>query len=285
MECPCAPNVTEISTTTRSNDTCLPFNVSRASTKARGILAPPYLDHKTRFGKCGRSCRAKGQSLGATLMVDVRTTSRSNLYHTKSRVGQEIWHLDDTCGDSSGWACWDGKRPLNLWRKGNALFWCSDDHEGVGQASLANLALQERTLKSGDRPGGSQGNVDQGVVWNVARLFPRATNACFEFNLVARSGHKATCVYQPLQQPYFEKYLVEENWRGAVRKARAIEICAGRQWWSQVMAQQGDQCAASTSIRRRPLQLKADWVNCCEWGAFPPHATNAWGSALRGASL
>ncbi len=64
------------------------------------------------------------------------------------------------------------------------------------------------------RPAGrGQAMVDKGVVWNVGKVF-HGTDQVFEFNLLPEEGHKNPAFIN-LQQPYFEKFLVDARARRA----------------------------------------------------------------------
>jgi len=96
---------------------------------------------------------------------------------------------------------------LDLGKKGTPAL-VLDDHEGAG-LGIAN------------RLGASQPMVDKGVVWNVGRVFHGDGNL-FEFNLLPEDGHRNPAFIN-LQQPYFERFLVEEI-RAAQAQGAPIEI-------------------------------------------------------------
>jgi len=101
---------------------------------------------------------------------------------------------------------------LDLGLKGTPVL-VLDDHEGVGQGSRA-ICFAKRTLEICDRLGAGDAMVNKGVIWNVGKVF-HGEDRVFEFNLQPEQGHKKPAFIN-LQQPYFEKYLVDE-----VRKAQA----------------------------------------------------------------
>ena len=88
-----------------------------------------------------------------------------------------------------------------------------DDHEGAGLGSKA-ICFAKRTLDIAHRLGAGQAMVDKGVVWNVGKVF-HGDHKVFDFNLQPESGHRNPAFIN-LQQPYFEKYLVD-----AIRQAQA----------------------------------------------------------------
>ena len=82
-----------------------------------------------------------------------------------------------------------------------------DDHDGVGKGSRA-ICFAKRTLEICDRLGCGGPMVDKGVVWNLGRVF-RDTHEIYNFNLLPESGHRRPAFIN-LQQPYFEKFIVDE---------------------------------------------------------------------------
>ena len=95
-----------------------------------------------------------------------------------------------------------------------------DDHEGAGQGSRA-LCFAKRTLEIVDRLGAADAMLDKGVVWNRGRVF-REDREIYDFNLLPEAGHKIPAFIN-LQQPYFEKFLVERI-RQAQDQGAPIEI-------------------------------------------------------------
>ncbi|MGI9393431.1 MAG: FAD-dependent oxidoreductase [Boseongicola sp.] len=151
---------------------------------------------------------------------------------------------------------------LDLGRKGTPVL-VLDDHEGVGQGSRA-ICFAKRTLEIADRLGAVQAMVDKGVVWNVGKVF-HGENRVFEFNLQPEAGHRHPAFIN-LQQPYFEKYLVD-----AVRQAQ------GQGMPIEIRGQN-----AVTAIKRHDeysildietpdgtYQLEADWVIACDGARSP----------------
>ncbi|MEO1537681.1 MAG: FAD-dependent oxidoreductase [Pseudomonadota bacterium] len=102
---------------------------------------------------------------------------------------------------------------LDLARKGTSVL-VLDDHDGVGQGSRA-ICFAKRTLEIADRLDAGEAMVNKGVVWNVGKVF-HGPDKVFEFNLLPEEGHKFPAFIN-LQQPYFEKCLVDE-----VRHAQAM---------------------------------------------------------------
>ena len=101
---------------------------------------------------------------------------------------------------------------LDLGQKGTPVL-VLDDNEGAGQGSRA-ICFAKRTLEIADRLGAGETMLEKGVVWNVGKVFHKS-DKIFEFNLQPEGGHKFPA-FVNLQQPYFEKFLVD-----AVRQAQA----------------------------------------------------------------
>ena len=151
---------------------------------------------------------------------------------------------------------------LDLGRKGTPVL-VLDDHEGVGQGSRA-ICFAKRTLEICDRLGAGQTMVDKGVVWNVGKVF-HGDKRVFEFNLQPEDGHKQPAFIN-LQQPYFEKFLVDE-----IRKAQddgcPIEI-RGRN--SVIgLTPYDDHVAVEVDTPDGPYQLEADWLIACDGARSP----------------
>ncbi|GAB5374347.1 MAG: FAD-dependent oxidoreductase [Acuticoccus sp.] len=95
-----------------------------------------------------------------------------------------------------------------------------DDHEGVGEGSRA-ICFAKRTLEIAHRLGCAAPMLDKGVVWNLGKVFHRARQV-YEFNLLPEDGHRFPAFIN-LQQPYFERFLVERI-RAAATEGAPIEI-------------------------------------------------------------
>lgn len=151
---------------------------------------------------------------------------------------------------------------LDLAQKGTPAL-VLDDHDGVGQGSRA-ICFAKRTLEIADRLGAGEAMVDKGVVWNVGRVF-HGEGEVFNFNLLPEDGHK-TPAFINLQQPYFEKYLVD-----AVRRAQAegkpVEI-RGRNVVTAI-DQADDRVTVSVDTPDGPYTLTADYVIACDGARSP----------------
>ncbi|KAJ29453.1 FAD-dependent oxidoreductase [Sulfitobacter pontiacus] len=151
---------------------------------------------------------------------------------------------------------------LDLGRKGTPVL-VLDDHEGVGQGSRA-ICFAKRTLEICDRLGAGKAMVDKGVQWNVGKVF-HGDERVFEFNLQPEDGHKAPAFIN-LQQPYFEKYLVDEI-RVAQSDGAPIEI-RGRNAVTGVTPRV-DHVVLDINTPDGPYQLEADWLVACDGARSP----------------
>ncbi|MEO1556465.1 MAG: FAD-dependent oxidoreductase [Pseudomonadota bacterium] len=151
---------------------------------------------------------------------------------------------------------------LDLGRKGTPVL-VLDDHEGVGQGSRA-ICFAKRTLEIADRLGAGQRMRDKGVVWNVGKVF-HGPEKVFEFNLQPEDGHKNPAFIN-LQQPYFEKFLVEEI-RTAQGDGAPIEI-RGRNALSGMTAKD-DHVLLDIDTPDGPYQIEADWLIACDGARSP----------------
>jgi 3-(3-hydroxy-phenyl)propionate hydroxylase len=151
---------------------------------------------------------------------------------------------------------------LDLGRRGTPVL-VLDDHEGVGQGSRA-ICFAKRTLEIADRLGCGQVLRDEGVVWNVGKVF-HGEDKVFEFNLLPEEGH-ANPAFINLQQPYLERFLVE-----AIRKAQGegapIEI-RGRNAVT-AMEQRKDHVLLEVETPDGPYQVEADWLIACDGARSP----------------
>ena len=138
-----------------------------------------------------------------------------------------------------------------------------DDHEGIGQGSRA-ICFAKRSLEIADRYGCAQPMLDKGVVWNLGKVF-HDDRKVFEFNLLPEAGHKFPAFIN-LQQPYFEKFLVDR-----VRQAQAagapIQI-RGRNRVDGVVLHD-DHAALRIETPEGPYALEADWLIGCDGARSP----------------
>ena len=151
---------------------------------------------------------------------------------------------------------------LDLGKKGIACV-VLDDHPGVGMGSRA-ICFAKRTLEICDRLGCGEPMVKKGVVWNLGRVF-RELREIYEFNLLPEGGHKRPAFIN-LQQPYFEKFVVEEIRRqqdaGAPIDIRGVNRVTR-------IDTQDDHVGLEVDTPEGPYTLEAEWVVACD-GANSP---------------
>ncbi|WP_299650565.1 FAD-dependent oxidoreductase [uncultured Tateyamaria sp.] len=151
---------------------------------------------------------------------------------------------------------------LDLGRKGTPVL-VLDDHDGVGQGSRA-ICFAKRTLEIANRLGAGQRMIDKGVVWNVGKVF-HGDDRVFQFNLQPEDGHRCPAFIN-LQQPYFEKFLVDEI-RVAQEEGAPIEI-RGRNAVT-AMEQRGDHVLLDVDTPDGPYQIEAEWLIACDGARSP----------------
>lgn len=151
---------------------------------------------------------------------------------------------------------------LDLGRKGTPVL-VLDDHEGVGQGSRA-ICFAKRTLEIADRLGAGKAMVEKGVVWNVGKVF-HGEEQVFEFNLLPEAGHKNPAFIN-LQQPYFEKFLVDEirvaQAEGAPIEIRGQNLLTG-------LTQQAGYTLLDVDTPDGAYQIEADWLIACDGARSP----------------
>ncbi len=151
---------------------------------------------------------------------------------------------------------------LDLGRRGTPVL-VLDDHEGVGQGSRA-ICFAKRTLEICDRLGAGEAMVDKGVVWSVGKVF-HGEDRVFEFNLQPEDGHRRPAFIN-LQQPYFEKFLVD-----AVRQAQAkgapIDIRGGNA--VTAIDRHDDHVALTVDTVDGSYRVEADWLIACDGARSP----------------
>lgn len=141
-----------------------------------------------------------------------------------------------------------------------------DDHDGVGVGSRA-ICFAKRTLEIADRLGCGDPMVEKGVVWNLGKVF-RDESQIYDFNLLPEEGHKRPAFIN-LQQPYFEKFVVERI-RDAQNKGAPIEIRGKNAIKS--LETHDDHVVLEIDTPDGPYSLEADWLIACD-GARSPTRT------------
>lgn len=138
-----------------------------------------------------------------------------------------------------------------------------DDHEGAGGGSRA-ICFAKRTLEICDRLGAGDPMVKKGVTWNVGKVF-RQDRLIYEFNLLPEAGHKRPAFIN-LQQPYFEKFLVERI-REVQGQGAPIEIRGANR--VEAVEDRGDHVALEVDTPEGPYRLEADWLVACDGARSP----------------
>ncbi|WP_026352558.1 FAD-dependent oxidoreductase [Yoonia vestfoldensis] len=138
-----------------------------------------------------------------------------------------------------------------------------DDHEGVGEGSRA-ICFAKRTLEICGRLGCGDAMVDKGIVWNLGKVF-HGEDKVFEFNLLPEGGHRRPAFIN-LQQPYFEKFLVERI-RQVQEQGVPIQIRGKNRVES--IATQDDGARIEVLTPDGPYHITADWVLACDGAGSP----------------
>ncbi len=138
-----------------------------------------------------------------------------------------------------------------------------DDHEGIGQGSRA-ICFSKRTLEIADRYGCGEPMLEKGVVWNLGKVF-HEDRKIFEFNLLPEEGHQYPAFIN-LQQPYFEKFLVERV-REAQKAGAPIDLRGQNR--VDAVTVNDDYVAIEVTTPDGPYQLEADWLIGCDGASSP----------------
>jgi 3-(3-hydroxy-phenyl)propionate hydroxylase len=151
---------------------------------------------------------------------------------------------------------------LDLGRKGTPVL-VLDDHEGVGIGSRA-ICFAKRTLEISHRLGAGRAMLEKGVVWNVGKVF-HGPDKVFEFNLLPEDGHRFPAFIN-LQQPHFERFLVEEIEKaradGAPIEIRGRNVVAG-------LDPQDDHVRVTVETPDGQYDALADYVIACDGARSP----------------
>ena len=141
-----------------------------------------------------------------------------------------------------------------------------DDHEGIGMGSRA-ICFAKRCLDIADRYGCGEPMLEKGITWNLGKVF-HGDRKVYEFNLLPEVGHKFPAFIN-LQQPYFEKFIVDR-----VRRAQAGGAPIQLRGKNRVEAVE----AAADHVRLSVLtpdglyELQADWLIGCDGAGSPLRA-------------
>ncbi|MBM7068805.1 FAD-dependent oxidoreductase [Actibacterium sp. 188UL27-1] len=146
---------------------------------------------------------------------------------------------------------------LDLGKKGTPAL-VLDDHEGAGLGSKA-ICFAKRTLDIAHRLGAAQPMIDKGVIWNVGRVF-HGDDRLFSFDLQPEAGHRNPAFIN-LQQPYFERFLMDEIRRvqsqGAPIETRGRNRVIG-------LKTHADFVTLDIDTPDGPYQIEADYLVACD---------------------
>ena len=138
-----------------------------------------------------------------------------------------------------------------------------DDNDKVSFGSRA-ICFAKRTLDICDRLGIGEGLVEQGVQWNLGKVF-FDDRKVYEFNLLAQDGHKNPA-FVNLQQYYLETYLVE---RIRVLQAQGTQIDIRGKTKLVALTQSDERTQITLETPDGQYDIDADWVIACD-GANSP---------------
>lgn len=138
-----------------------------------------------------------------------------------------------------------------------------DDHEGIGMGSRA-ICFAKRTLEIADRYGCAGPMLEKGVVWNLGKVF-HEDRKVFEFNLLPEGGHRFPAFIN-LQQPYFERFLVERV-RQAQAEGAPIDI-RGRNRVEAIDVKDSH-VLLDILTPEGPYRITADWLLACDGAGSP----------------
>jgi 3-(3-hydroxy-phenyl)propionate hydroxylase len=138
-----------------------------------------------------------------------------------------------------------------------------DDHEGIGQGSRA-ICFSKRCLEIADRYGCGEPMLEKGVVWNLGKVF-HEDRKVYEFNLLPEAGHKYPAFIN-LQQPYFEKFIVER-----VSEARAAGAPIDLRGRNRVETVEvlDDHVVLDVLTPEGSYRMEADWLIGCDGAGSP----------------
>jgi len=138
-----------------------------------------------------------------------------------------------------------------------------DDHEGIGQGSRA-ICFAKRSLEIADRYGCAEPMLDKGVVWNLGKVF-HEDRKVYEFNLLPEEGHRFPAFIN-LQQPYFEKFLVERV-RQAQAESAPIEL-RGKNRVDSIEVKE-DHTVLNITTPEGDYTVLADWLIAADGAGSP----------------
>ncbi len=151
---------------------------------------------------------------------------------------------------------------LDLGRRGVPVV-LLDDHDGPGQGSKA-ICFAKRTLEICDRLGAAAPMLEQGVQWNLGKVF-HDDRLLYEFNLLPEDGH-AFPAFINLQQPIFETCLHD-----AIITAQAAGAPITLRGRNRVDAITPTQDCTTLDVMtpEGPYRIEADWLIACDGARSP----------------
>ncbi|MBZ9772397.1 FAD-dependent oxidoreductase [Mesorhizobium sp. CO1-1-8] len=138
-----------------------------------------------------------------------------------------------------------------------------DDHEGIGQGSRA-ICFSKRSLEIAHRLGVSAPMMAKGVEWNLGKVF-HGDRLVFEFNLLPEEGHRFPAFIN-LQQPYFEKFLVDRICE-ARHKGAPVEIRGGNR--VDAVRQRDDGVELDITTPGGSYTIEAGWAVVADGAGSP----------------
>lgn len=195
-------------------------------------------------------------------MVDARYTTAFDLYPYQRHADQDATTTPRHPVVIIGGGPVGMATALDLGRKGTPVL-VLDDHAGVGRGSRA-ICFARRTLEISDRLGCEQRMLNKGVVWNVGRVF-HGESQVFEFNLSPDEDARNPAFIN-LQQPWFERFLVEQI-RTEQRRGAPIDIRGCNRLTA--LSDQGSFASLDIDTPDGPYTLEADWVIACDGARSP----------------
>jgi 3-(3-hydroxy-phenyl)propionate hydroxylase len=119
-------------------------------------------------------------------------------------------------------------------------------------------------LEIADRYGAADQMLEKGVVWNLGKVF-HEDRKVYEFNLLPEDGHRFPAFIN-LQQPYFEKFLVERV-RAAQAEGAPIDLRGKNRVES--IERRDDHTLLNIMTPDGPYQIAADWLIGCDGAGSP----------------
>lgn len=138
-----------------------------------------------------------------------------------------------------------------------------DDHEGIGMGSRA-ICFSKRSMEILHRLGCGVPVAEQGVVWNLGKVFHRDAQI-YTFNLLPEGGHRFPA-FVNLQQPAFER-IVLDRIRSLQAEGLPLEIRGANR--VEAVAQHPDHAALTVETPEGAYGVEADWLVACDGAGSP----------------